>query len=135
MRIYMFALFLIVSCLPARSQETVAKTESVTVRSGQSVRLGGNGIWSIDSDTCQFIELQMDTLVHPSMGRVVGRLYDGKIPATAINQSCVGLPIKAFQITYTANKKAKGTDRVMLQARQVNHDRRTFTFEYVITIE
>jgi hypothetical protein len=135
MRILIFAFFLLTSCLPARAQQTVAKVQSLTVPGGKSVLLGGNGFWSINSDTCEFIELQIETIVHPSMGRVVGKMYNGKIPATAENQSCVGLPIKAFQMTYTANKNAKGTDRVLLQARQVNHDRRTFTFEYLITIE
>ena len=135
MRILLFLLLFVSSGAFAGDQTTVA---NLTVKSGKSILLG-SGFWSIDYDSCRFIELKMETLVEPQLGRIAAQMINGKIPAQATgeatNPQCVGLPIKALRLTYTANKNAKGTDRVLIKTIQVNWDRNAFIFDYNITVE
>lgn len=137
MRILLFAflLALLSDAACAGDQTTVA---NLTVKSGKSIPLG-SGFWSIDYDSCRFIELKMETLVAPQLGRIAVQMINGTIPAQATgeatNPQCVGMPIKALRLIYTANKNAKGMDRVLIKTIQVNWDRNAFIFDYNITVE
>jgi len=132
------SIFLFLLATEAHSQQKeVTQVTNLTVQRGKSVHLG-SGFWSTDYETCAVSELNMETIIKPEMGRIAAKMISGTIPATIIdgstNSKCVGLPIKALRLTYTANKTASGHDRILVRT-QALPDRTFYNFDYLITIE
>jgi hypothetical protein len=111
--------------------------KEVTVKPGNTVILAP-GISGLRPATdCKFVVWIVDLIVKPHLGRVTPRQISTTIEGTdGLGRStgiCAGRKTNALQITYQANRDARGKDEVELRLRS-EEAKFTYALRYHVTI-
>jgi hypothetical protein len=117
---------------------TMKCDKDVTVKSGGTIILAP-GITSVRSATdCTFVLWVVDVVVKPHLGRVIPKMITRTLSKTDdLGRSlgnCGGHKAPALQITYQANRDARGKDEVELRIRN-DSAKSSFVSRYHVTIE
>ncbi|MBN8980868.1 MAG: hypothetical protein J0I29_06270 [Rhizobiales bacterium] len=120
--------------------ESVNKCQKqISVPAGKSVVIAP-GINTASPNGCTAIVPTIKTIVKPRFGQIVPRI----VPYTNLEKelsglsmgSCAGKAVKGLQLTYVANKDAKGDDKIVITVDSRSESgSRTQIYEYNISIQ
>jgi hypothetical protein len=129
-----FTTAIIISALGLTATSAIAETLTRTVRAGTTARLDQYMHWSNDCRDKGAISSGFSQ--RPAHGSVRASVVRSRIPGAAdIGNSggCAGKPIKALQVSYTAKKGYRGTDRLSVWVSFAGTGRKTYT--YIINVQ